>query len=148
MLSRLYEQYLRLHYEIIEGQVMYRVYTCIDAEGELEEVYERFKYAMDTILNMHNVYLAALAKAFPEEFDWAVREYRRHGPQKSYAEEVLGRRLGGKRVLIVGGDDMQSKNEVLDKPLVELVALKENVPMVPGVYALRDVLAALTRVSR
>jgi len=148
LLPKLYEQYLRLHDEILEGQVMYRLYTCIDAEAGQEEVYERFKYAMDSILNMQSVFLAAIAQAFPDIYDWAIQEYKRRGPGKSYAEEVLGRRLGGKKVLIVGGDDMESKDEVLYKPLLEAVALPENAPRGEGIHALGDVLAALTRESQ
>ena len=64
-LPRLYEQYWRLHEEILRGEVPYRIYACIDAEKDSEEVYERFKYAMDTALNVHSIYMAALAKAFP-----------------------------------------------------------------------------------
>lgn len=123
-LPRLYEQYWRLHWDILQGEIPYRIYTCIDAEKDREEVYERFKYAMDTALNIHNIYLTALAKAFPDEFDKARAEYGQKSRQPSYAEKVLGERLGGKKVLIVGGDEMKSEDEILEKTFVEGLRLK------------------------
>lgn len=123
-LSRLHEQYWRLHWELLQGEVPYRVYTCIDAEKDVEEVYETFKYAMDTALNIHNIYLAALAKAFPEEFDRAKAEYDRSPHQPSHAQRILSEKLGGGRVLIVGGDEMESEEEILEKPFVEGYHLK------------------------
>lgn len=122
-LPRLYEQYWRLHWDILQGEVPYRVYACIDAEKDREEVCERFKYAMDTALNIHSIYLAALAKAFPEEFDRARAEYGKSPRQQSHAQRVLGEKLGGKRVLVVGGDEMESKEEILDKPFVEALRM-------------------------
>jgi hypothetical protein len=123
-LPRLYEQYWRLHWDILQGEVPYRIYTCIDAEKDSEEVYERFKYAMDNALNIHSIYLAALVKAFPEEFDRAKAEYDQSPQQQSHAQQVLGEKLGGKRVLIVGGDEMESEDEILEKPFIEGLQLK------------------------
>lgn len=123
-LPRLYEQYWRLHWEILQGEFPYRVYTCIDAEKSEEEVYEMFKYAMDTALNIHSIYLAALAKAFPEEFDRVKAEYGKKPQRQSHAQRVLGEKLGGK-VLIVGGDDMESEDEILQKPFIEGLDLRK-----------------------
>jgi hypothetical protein len=123
-LSRLYEQYWRLHEEILQSEVPWRVYTCIDAEKDSEEVYERFKYAMDTTLNIHSTFLAALAKAFPQEFDRAKAEHDNTPRQQTHAQEVLSRRLGVKRVKIVGGDEMESEEDVLNKPFLEGIDLR------------------------
>lgn len=123
-LPRLYEQYWRLHWDILQGEFPYRIYTCIDAEKDSEEVYERFKYAMDNALNIHSIYLAALAKAFPEKFDKAKAEHDNSPRQQSRAQQVLGEKLGGKRVLIVGGDEMETKEEMLQKPFIEGIKLK------------------------
>ena len=120
-LPRLYEQYWRLHQELLQDDIPYRIYTCIDAEKDEEEVYERFKYAMDSLLNIHSIYLTALAKAFPEEFDRVQSEHDKKLQQPSYAQRVLGERLGGKKVLIVGGDEMKSKEKVLEKPYIEAI---------------------------
>ncbi len=38
-LSRLHEQYWRLHQNILDGEIPYRIYTCIDAEQPADEVY-------------------------------------------------------------------------------------------------------------
>ncbi|MBP9817994.1 deoxynucleoside kinase [Candidatus Shapirobacteria bacterium] len=121
-LNRLYEQYWRLHQEMLQGEVPYRVYTCIDAEESEEKVYERFKYALDTMLNIHTIYLTALTQAFPEEVDQARKSMKT--PQLTHAQKVLGEKLGGK-VLIVGGDDMESDEEILNKPFVEGIRLKK-----------------------
>ena len=123
-LPKLYEQYWRLHWEILQGEIPYCIYACIDAEKDKEEVYGRFKYAMDTVLNIHNTLLVALAKAFPEEFDRAKKEHDRKPQGQSYAQRVLSEKLGGK-VLIVGGDDMKSKNDILNRPFVEGYHLKK-----------------------
>ncbi len=125
-LPRLYEQYWRLHEEIMRGDVPYRIYTCIDAEKDTEEVYERFKYAMDTALNIHGIFLAALGKSFPEEFDRAKAEYDKTPRRRSHTQEVLGKKLGGKKVLIVGGDEMESDEEVLNKPFLEGIELRKH----------------------
>ena len=124
-LPRLYEQYWRLHGEILQGEVPYRIYACIDGEKDKEEVYERFKYAMDTALNIHEIYLAALAKAFPDEFSKAKAEQGKRGRRPSRAQRILGERLGGKKVLIVGGDEMESEEEVLDKSFIEGLDLRK-----------------------
>jgi len=125
-LLRLYEQYWRLHQEIIEGEIPFRIYTCIDAEGNKEDVYKRFKYAMDSALNIHNTYLAALARAFPKEFDRAMAQHNGlRGQKKSnVAREILEKKLGGKKVLIVGGDDMKSEEQILKRPFIEYMKLK------------------------
>lgn len=122
-LSLLYEQYWRLHWEILQGEVPYRVYTCIDAEKGEDEVYERFKYTMDTILNIHSTYLAALAKAFPKEFNRAKAECDRRLERQSPTQRALSEKLKG-RVLIVGGDDMESEDEILGKPFLEGLNLR------------------------
>jgi len=124
-LPRMYEQLWRLHYEILQDEVPYRIYTCIDAEKDSEKVYERFKYAMDTTLNVHNLCLAALAKAFPKEFDTAKTAYDKTPRRQSHAQRVLGEKLGGKKVLIVGGDDMVSEEDILQKPIIEGLRLKK-----------------------
>lgn len=123
-LPRLYEQYWRLHWEILQGEIPYRIYTCIDAEKDGEEVYERFKYAMDTALNIHSTYLAAIAKAFPYKFDRAKADYNEQPQQPSHAQRVLGKKLGGKKVLIVGGDEMESEEQILERPFLEGLRLK------------------------
>ena len=122
-LPRLYEQYWRLHWEILQGEVPYRIYTCIDAEKDQEEVYERFEFAMDTALNIHSIYLAALARAFPKEFDQAKAEHDRNPRRQSRAQRVLGKKLGG-RVRIVGGDDMETVDDVLERSFLEGFRLK------------------------
>lgn len=118
-LPLLYEQYWRLHNEILKGRVPYRIYTCIDGEKDQEGVYERFKYAMDTALNIHTIFFEALAKAFPQEFDKAQKELSKNTPKQSRAEQILAKKLGVKKVLIVGGDEMASKDDILMKNLVE-----------------------------
>lgn len=120
-LPRLYEQYWRLHQELLQGDIPYRIYTCIDAEKDGGEVYEHFKYAMDTALNIQSIYLTALARAFPEEFDRAKSEHDKKPQQPSYARKVLGERLGGKKVLIVGGDEMKFEEEILGKLYIEAI---------------------------
>lgn len=122
-LTRLSEQYWRLHWGVLQGEIPYRVYTCINAEEPKDKVYERFKYAMDTALNIHSIYLAALAKAFPDEFDRAKTEIDKYPRKPSNAQRILGKKLGGK-VLIVGGDDMESEDQVLERPFVEGLRLK------------------------
>lgn len=124
VLSLLYEQYWRLHWEILQGEVPYRVYTCIDAEKDSEEVYQRFRYAVDTALNVHNVYLASLARAFPEEFDRAIAESKKNPRRPTHTQRVLSKKLGTKGVLVVGGDDMKSEDEILKRPMVEVLRLK------------------------
>ena len=99
-------------------------YTCINAEENEENVYERFKYALDTMLNIHTIYLTALTQVFPEEVD-QVRESIK-APQLTHAQKVLGEKLGG-RVLVVGGDEMKSDEEILDKPFIEGLRLKNTV---------------------
>ena len=123
-LTRLYEQYWRLHQEMLHGEISYRVYTCINAEENEENVYERFKYALDTMLNIHTIYLTALTQVFPEEVD-QVRESIK-APQLTHAQKVLGEKLGG-RVLVVGGDEMKSDEEILDKPFIEGLRLKNTI---------------------
>ena len=122
-LKRLYEQYWRLHWEIMQGEVPFRVYTCIDAEQDQEEVYGRFKYAMDNILNIHSIYSMALAQAFPKEFDQASAEKSQRGREDTMAQKFLSKKLED-RVLIVGGDDMRSDAEILDRPVIEGYRLK------------------------
>lgn len=117
-LSLLYEQYWGLHWEIIQGEFPCRVYTCIDAERGEEEVYERFRYAMDTTSNIRGICLAALAKAFPEEFEKARAECDKDPRRPNYAQRVLSEKLG-RRVLIVGGDDMESEDDILSKFILE-----------------------------
>lgn len=123
-LPRLYEQYWRLHWEVLQGEIPYRIYTCIDAEKDAEEVHERFKYAMDTVLNIHSICLAAFAKAFPDEFDRAKVERDKNSRRSSHAQRVLGEKLGGKKVLIVGGDEMGPDKDILRKPIIEGYRLK------------------------
>lgn len=122
-LPRLYEQYWRLHWEILQGEVPYRTYTCIDAEKDEEKVYERFKYAMDTTLNIHKIFLGAIARAFPEEFDRGKAEYDKNPGRLTHAQQALGERLG-RRVIIVGGDDMKSDEDVLGRPFLEGLDLR------------------------
>ncbi len=123
-LSRIYEQYWRLHWDILQGDIPFRIYTCINAEESQEEVYERFKYAMDTTMNIHATYLMALAQAFPNEFDKASAEAKSKAGQQSEAERLLGEKFGG-RVKIVGGDDMQSEDEILQNPVIEGYKLRK-----------------------
>lgn len=122
-LPKLYEQYWRLHDEILKGKVPWRVYTCIDAEKSKDEVYERFRYAMDTVLNIHSTYLAAMARAFPEEFDRVRASYGNRLPEKSEARKALEKKLG-KRVLIVGGDEMESEDDILQRSFIEGMDLR------------------------
>jgi|GEM_PF-2076115 len=117
-LSRLNEQYWRLHWEILQNNVPFRIYTCINAEEPEDKVYERFKYVMDTTLNIHSTYLAALAKAFPKEFDRIKSEFDKQPKKQNSTEKLLSDKLG-RKVLIVGGDDMESKDEILGKPFIE-----------------------------
>ena len=123
-LSFLYEQYLRLHWELLEGEVPWRIYTCIDAEKDREEVYQRFKYAMDSIFNLHINMMWALYKIFPKEAD-EVREELKRNPRVGYAEQDLGQMLGGKKVKILGGDDLVDTDDILNKPFVEGRFLKK-----------------------
>lgn len=74
-LPRLYEQYLRLHLQILQNEVPYCMYTCINGEGDREKVYERFKYFMDTALDVRSIFLVAISRAFPDEFDRAKAKY-------------------------------------------------------------------------
>jgi len=87
-------------------------------------VYERFKYAMDTALNIHSIYLAAFAKAFPDEFGRVKVKCDKNPRQPSHAQRVLGEKLGGKKVLIVGGDEMGPDEDVLRKSIIEGYRLK------------------------
>lgn len=125
-LPRLYEQYWRLHDEILNCKIPWRVYTCIDAEKDTEEVYERFKYAMDTTLNIHSTFLAGLARAFPEEFDRVKKEYDKTPPQQTPTQVVLSKKIGVKNVIIVGGDEMRSEEDVLERPFIEGLDLRKH----------------------
>lgn len=122
-LPKLYEQYWRLHWELIQGELPCRMYTCINAEKNQEEVYGRFKNAMDTALNIHKIYLTTLAKAFPEKFDRAKAEYDKSPQKLTRAQQVPGKKLAG-RVLIVGGDGMRTDDEVLQNSVIEGYRLK------------------------
>lgn len=124
-LPRLYEQYFRLHYEILQGKVPYRIYTCINAEEDQEIVYDRFKYAMDSTLNIHETYLAALASAFPREFDEAKNKIDKKPKKPKRAERVLSQKMGGLRVKIVGGDEMETEDDILNRPFVEVMRLEK-----------------------
>ena len=117
-LPRLYEQYWRLHWEILEGKVPYRVYTCIDAEEDTEMVYERFRYAMDVTMNIHHTFTLAASLAWPDDFDriWGEAKAEKSGMHP--AEEYLSRKLG-ERVRIVGGDEMGDKGEILNRVVIE-----------------------------
>lgn len=123
-LPYLYEQYWRLHWELVQNEVPYRIYTCIDAEKSKEEVYERFKYAVDSIFNLHTTMLAAIYKLLGKEADKIAAEVKRN-PRLGYAERVLGKALGGKKVIILGGDDLVDTNDILKKPFVEGKFLKK-----------------------
>ena len=123
-LPRLYEQYWRLHWDILQSEIPYRIYTCIDAEKDGEDIYERFKYAMDSALNIHSIYLDALAKAFPQEFDRVKAEYDKRPRQLSRTQRVLEEKLGGKKVLIVGGDEMETEEQIFNRPFIEGIKLK------------------------
>jgi len=123
-LLKLYEQYWRLHWDILQGEIPYRIYTCIDAEQNEENVYERFKYVMATALNIHRINLAALAMAFPKEFDQAKAEYDRDPKRQSSTQRILSKQLEGGKVLIVCGDDMKVKDEILRKPFIEGLDLR------------------------
>lgn len=117
-LGSLNEQYWRLHWDILNGEVPFRVYTCIDAEEDMDTVYGHFKYAMDNALNMHNIFLTALARAFPEEYDriLANRNKDNRSPTQRRLEEMLG-----KNIRIVGGDDMTDESDILSRPFVEVM---------------------------
>jgi TRAP-type mannitol/chloroaromatic compound transport system substrate-binding protein len=91
----------------------------------MDEVYERFKYAMDNILTIPETTLAAFAKAFPKEFDKAKELYGKGFRNVSYTEKVLSQKLGVKRVKIIGGDDMVSEDDILNRPFVEVHGLKK-----------------------
>lgn len=122
VLSQLYEQYLRLHNELInwDPQTPYRIYEMIDAEKSPESVYEQFRYVMDHCLNLPEIMLHALSKVAPDEFDKAKSEYDKSPTKGStHAERVMAQRLGVKSVHIVGGDEMESDEEILTKPFVE-----------------------------
>jgi len=108
---------------MLQGRIPYRIYTCIDGEKTEEKVYERFKYALDTALNIHSIYLAAFAQVFPEEFDRAKAKIDKDPQEPSRTQKILSDKLGGK-VLIVGGDDMESKDDVLGKPFLEGLRLR------------------------
>ena len=124
-LPRLYEQYLRLHWEVSKGEIPYRLYACIDAEKSLEEVYERFKYAMDSALNLHQTLLTAFSQVFPHEFDKIKKLVNEGKFPESAAQKILSEKLGG-RVKIVGGDDMESEDDILDRPFVEMIDKRKN----------------------
>lgn len=126
-LPSLADQYWRLHWEISKGELPCRLYTCIDAEKDENEVYERFKYTMDLALNIHGILSAAFAKAFPDEFDRARIEFASGQKRKDLAEEILGDLLGG-RVLIVGGDEMITKEDILQKKWMEVLDLRRGAP--------------------
>ncbi len=79
---------------------------------------------MDTALNLHNIYLDALAKAFPNEFDEAFVKHKKKSNNQNYAEIILGEKIGGK-VLIVGGDNMASKEEIMDRQILEGIRIKK-----------------------
>ena len=51
-LPQMYEQLLRLHYEILNNELPQRIYTCIDAEKSQDQVYEQFRFVMDECLNI------------------------------------------------------------------------------------------------
>ncbi len=54
-LTKLYEQYWRLHYEILQGDP-FPLYTCIDAEKDREQVYKEFEHVMDTALTIQSTF--------------------------------------------------------------------------------------------
>ncbi len=124
-LPKMYEQYMRLHREILNYEIPYRIYELIDAEKPTDQVYEQFKYVMDSSLNIVAIMLGAIAKTFPDQFDKAKKEYDQKPYGQTHAERVMSKRLGGKRVRIVGGDEMESDEEILYKPVVEGVILKK-----------------------
>ena len=124
LLPRLYEQYWRLHWEILNGQIPYRVYICINAERSLNEVYEEFSNAMDLALNMQEIYKSALAKAFPKEYGQALKQIKHTPKEPSYAKRILSKQLGGS-VKIIGGDDMGSENDILKRPFIEVVRTRK-----------------------
>lgn len=116
-LPKLYEQYWRLHKEILNGDLDWRVYACIDVEDDID-VYERFKYAMDTALYLHSTYLTALSQAFPKEYDKIVADLKKRIAKKSNTQQTINRMVGG-NVLIVGGDDMELEEDIFNKPFIE-----------------------------
>jgi hypothetical protein len=123
-LPRLYEQYWRLHWEATQAKIPYRIYTCIDSEKGMDEVYGRFKYAVDSILNIHGTLLTAFAKAFPHEFDKIKKLVDEGKLQESAAQKILSEKLGG-RVKIVGGDDMESEDDIFKRPFFEVMDLRK-----------------------
>lgn len=123
-LPLLYEQYWRVHEELRHNKIPYRVYSCIDAEGDEEKVYEKFREAMGTARNLHDRYLAALQRAFPKAAERARRKREKEGVGPSQAEEILSKILGG-NVLIVGGDEMKSKEEIFQRSFIEGVRTKD-----------------------
>ena len=50
LLHELYRQYWRFHYELMQGKVKTSHYICIDAEQEIEEVYQQFREVLDLLL--------------------------------------------------------------------------------------------------
>ena len=87
-------------------------------------MYERFKYTMDTALNIHSTHAMALSQAFPKEFDEALFLARSNPDRSSRTEKILSDRLG-MRVKIVGGDDMESEEDLLNRQFLEGVKLRK-----------------------
>ena len=123
-LPRLYEQYWRIHWQVLQGEIPYRLYTCINGEEGKNSVYERFKYAMDTALNIHTIWLNAFARAFPKEFDKLKVILDEPSKGTSAVQNILSQKLGG-RVLIVGGDDMEDEEDLLTRQFLEVMHLTE-----------------------
>jgi len=50
LLHELYQQYWRLHYEIMQGKVKTSHYICIDAEQDIDTVYRQFRKVFELLL--------------------------------------------------------------------------------------------------
>jgi hypothetical protein len=64
-----------------------------------------------------------LAKALPQEYDRSLADKKAGRALQDTPETIWSKRLGGQKVLIVGGDDMDPNETLLDRKYVEAIKL-------------------------
>lgn len=140
--QRLYEQYLRLHYELRNGEIPTRMYACIDANKPIEDVYEQFSYNMDIAFSLHDQMLAATVGDI-EMHNWYAAEVESAIRPFLDAEEEFFRRTG-LRVKIVG-DDNTDPWGLIDAPIKNAVLRKNGNDS--DVYQLAKIRSGINRLS-